>query len=72
MYNPMQDEQTHTCIAITGMACRFPGARNTAEFWQNLLEGKEAVSFFSDEELLASGASSYWTDWVTEQARKSA
>jgi hypothetical protein len=21
-------------------------------------------------ELLASGASSYWTDWVTEQARK--
>jgi acyl transferase domain-containing protein/acyl carrier protein len=42
-------------IAIIGMACRFPGARNTNEFWQNLCDGVESVSFFSDEELLASG-----------------
>jgi acyl transferase domain-containing protein/acyl carrier protein len=39
-------------IAIIGMSCRFPGARNLDEFWQNLANGVESVSFFSDEELL--------------------
>ena len=29
-------------IAVVGMACRFPGARNVEEFWNNLLEGREA------------------------------
>ena len=38
-------------FAIIGMACRFPGASNVDEFWENLLQGKETVSFFSDEEL---------------------
>ena len=38
-------------IAIIGMSGRFPGARNIAEFWENLRDGKESVSFFSDEEL---------------------
>ena len=33
------------------MACRFPGARNIDEYWQNLLAGKETISFFKDEEL---------------------
>ncbi|MBT8342953.1 MAG: amino acid adenylation domain-containing protein [Desulfatitalea sp.] len=38
-------------IAIVGMACRFPGADNTDEFWRNLIAGKETISFFNDEEL---------------------
>ncbi len=42
-------------IAIIGMAGRFPGAKNVAEFWQNLCDGVESISFFSDEELIASG-----------------
>ncbi|NET89191.1 MAG: polyketide synthase, partial [Kamptonema sp. SIO1D9] len=42
-------------IAIIGMAGRFPGAKNIDEFWQNLSNGVESISFFSDEELLASG-----------------
>ncbi len=42
-------------IAIIGMACRFPGARNIDEFWENLRNGVESIVFFSDEELLASG-----------------
>jgi len=42
-------------IAIIGMACRFPGARNLDEFWQNLQQGIESLTFFSDEELAASG-----------------
>ena len=42
-------------IAIVGMAGRFPGAQNLDEFWHNLCAGVEATSFFTDEELLASG-----------------
>ncbi|MCP3803104.1 SDR family NAD(P)-dependent oxidoreductase [Allokutzneria sp. A3M-2-11 16] len=42
-------------IAIVGMAGRFPGAANVDEFWANLTAGVESISFFSDEELLASG-----------------
>lgn len=42
-------------IAIIGMAGRFPGANNIDEFWQNLKNGVESVSFFSDDELLAVG-----------------
>ena len=42
-------------IAIIGMAGRFPGARNTDEFWANLKNGVESVSFFSDEELRLAG-----------------
>jgi acyl transferase domain-containing protein len=42
-------------IAIIGMAGRFPGARNVEEFWRNLRDGVESISFFSDEELLRRG-----------------
>ena len=48
---------TNTAIAIVGMAGRFPGARNVAEFWQNLKNGVEAIRPFSDAELLAAGVS---------------
>ena len=42
-------------VAIVGLACRFPGAANVDEFWQNLRDGVESVSSFSDEDLKASG-----------------
>ena len=42
-------------IAIVGMAGRFPQARTTEAFWQNIRDGVEAISFFSDQELSASG-----------------
>jgi len=42
-------------VAIIGMAGRFPGARNINEFWRNISGGVESVTFFSDEEVLASG-----------------
>ncbi|MFI6824211.1 SDR family NAD(P)-dependent oxidoreductase [Micromonospora sp. NPDC050187] len=31
-------------IAIVGMACRFPGARNTDAYWQLLTEGLDAIT----------------------------
>ncbi|MDT5268373.1 MAG: hypothetical protein QOH49_559 [Acidobacteriota bacterium] len=42
-------------VAVVGMAGRFPGARSIEQFWQNLCDGVESVTFFSDEELLAAG-----------------
>ena len=42
-------------VAIIGMACRFPGASSPRTFWDNLVRGVESITFFSDEELLASG-----------------
>src|SRR5436305_13775659 len=43
-------------IAVIGMACRLPGARNIQEFWQNLCGSVESISFFPDQELLSAGA----------------
>ncbi|GGD98627.1 type I polyketide synthase [Paenibacillus nasutitermitis] len=42
-------------IAIVGMACRVPGADDVSSFWELLKNGTEAISFFSDDELLAAG-----------------
>jgi amino acid adenylation domain-containing protein len=42
-------------VAIIGLDCRFPGARDAAAFWANLQGGVESVSFFSDEELANTG-----------------
>ncbi|MEJ6480687.1 SDR family NAD(P)-dependent oxidoreductase [Nostoc punctiforme UO1] len=47
--------KTGSEIAIIGIAGKFPGAKNTDEFWQNLQRGVESISVFTDEELLASG-----------------
>lgn len=41
-------------VAIIGMALRFPKANNIDEFWDNLVNGRECISFFSDDELKAS------------------
>ncbi len=42
-------------IAVIGLAGRFPKAKNVDEFWQNLRNGVEAISFFSDQELDEAG-----------------
>lgn len=45
--------RTQPCsdIAIVGMSGRFPGAENIEAFWQNLREGVESISLFSDGEI---------------------
>ncbi|UII31869.1 amino acid adenylation domain-containing protein [Fulvivirga ulvae] len=42
-------------IAVIGMSGRFPGAKNLNEFWNNLKNGYESVTYFSDEELAEAG-----------------
>jgi acyl transferase domain-containing protein/acyl carrier protein len=42
-------------IAIVGMSCRFPGARNVEEFWSNLRAGKESLSRVLAEDLRRAG-----------------
>ena len=44
-----------TAIAVIGLSCRFPGARDPAAFWENLIEGRESITFFSQAELVAAG-----------------
>jgi acyl transferase domain-containing protein/thioesterase domain-containing protein/acyl carrier protein len=44
-----------TDIAVVGMACRLPGARNPEEFWRLLRDGREARVDLSDEHLRAAG-----------------
>jgi amino acid adenylation domain-containing protein len=44
-----------TDIAVVGMSGRFPGAADVEALWRNLCGGVEAISRFSEEELIASG-----------------
>jgi amino acid adenylation domain-containing protein len=42
-------------IAIVGMAGRFPEAESVGEFWRNLCAGRDCITLFTREELLAAG-----------------
>jgi acyl transferase domain-containing protein len=44
-------------IAVVGMSCRLPGARNVDEYWTNLCAGAMSLSRVSQDELLAAGLS---------------
>lgn len=61
MSNPTEDETPlefiGTEIAVVGMACRVPGAQSPDEFWQNLRDGVEAITHYSDEQLRSAGVS---------------
>lgn len=46
-----KNEKTSKDIAIIGMSGRFPGAESIEELWEVIRDGKETISFFSDEEL---------------------
>ncbi|HEY2738966.1 MAG TPA: beta-ketoacyl synthase N-terminal-like domain-containing protein, partial [Thermoanaerobaculia bacterium] len=39
------------------MSGRFPGAKGVDELWRNLVAGREGITFFTAEELLAAGVS---------------
>jgi amino acid adenylation domain-containing protein len=47
-----REERQKIEIAVIGMAGRFPGAGNIEEFWDNLKNSVESITFFSSEELI--------------------
>ena len=49
------NEFNNSEIAIIAINGRFPGAKDIESFWQNLRDGVESISWFTDEELLDSG-----------------
>ena len=51
----MSGPRRNVDIAIIGLSCRLPGAATAEEYWNNLCDGVESVSFFSDQELVAAG-----------------
>ena|GEM_PF-881409 len=54
---PLKKPQDKRDIAIIGMSGRFPGAKNLEEFWENLKNGVESISYLSDQQLVKSGIS---------------
>ncbi|MEZ4934172.1 MAG: beta-ketoacyl synthase N-terminal-like domain-containing protein [Saprospiraceae bacterium] len=55
--HPTIQPSNHSDIAIIGMACRFPGADNIEEFWQNLLHSKDVSRMVTDTDLEEEGVS---------------
>jgi acyl transferase domain-containing protein/acyl carrier protein len=49
--NPTDNQYSGSEIAIIGLSCRFPGAKNPEAFWANLRDGVESISFLKDGEL---------------------
>ncbi|NIO87701.1 MAG: acyltransferase domain-containing protein [Candidatus Aminicenantes bacterium] len=50
-----EDSDNLNSLAIIGMAGRFPGAGNIGQFWRNLVEGIECISFYREQELIDDG-----------------
>ncbi len=50
-----EESRTGLEIAIIGMTGRFPGAQDLEQFWDNLINGRESVVFYSEAELLEAG-----------------
>ena len=46
-----EDEVDGQAVAIIGMAGRFPGANSVNALWENLCNGVESITSFTDEEL---------------------
>ena len=51
----MESIGMENAIAIIGMSGRFPKAGNIQIFWDNIQKGVEAISRFTEEELLSAG-----------------
>lgn len=56
-------------VALISMAGRFPGATDVEQFWENLCEGRDSISFFNDESLDLSVSAALRTDPTYVKAR---
>jgi acyl transferase domain-containing protein/SAM-dependent methyltransferase/acyl carrier protein len=52
---PASDFDGDGHVAVIGMAGRFPGARDLAAYWDNLLHGRESITPFSGADFVAAG-----------------
>ncbi len=53
--NDLEARSPLNAIAIVGLAGRFPGAPDINRFWDNLRNGQECLTFFTDDELQSAG-----------------
>ena len=44
----MSGHEYDTRLAIIGIACRVPGARNSQQFWENVCAGRDEITDFPD------------------------
>ena len=60
-------------VAVTGLACRFPGAADSTAFWELLRDGREGLTRCTEPDLDARGVSPRlrrhpeaprWIKWV--------
>jgi amino acid adenylation domain-containing protein len=56
-------------VALVATAGRFPGAADVEQFWDNLVAGRDTISFFDDETLDAGVAEALRTDPAYVRAR---
>jgi amino acid adenylation domain-containing protein len=49
MHKLLEDNNSES-IAVVGMSCRLPGARNIAEYWKNIASGVESIRDLDTEE----------------------
>ena len=56
--NARHERDSADGIAIVGLAGRFPGAANITEFWENLTNGVDSITHFTDAELADAGIAS--------------
>jgi phthiocerol/phenolphthiocerol synthesis type-I polyketide synthase E len=52
---PDADYEDSLDIAVIGVAGRFPGALEIDQYWRNLLDGRESLTHFTDDELRERG-----------------
>lgn len=53
--NNIPQEQNIDGVAIIGMAGQFPDAKNIDALWKNLIQSRESITFFTEEELINAG-----------------
>lgn len=56
-------------VALVAMAGRFPGAADVEQFWDNLMAGRESISFFDDATLDAGVSAALRADPLYVRAR---
>ncbi|WP_111977562.1 type I polyketide synthase [Algibacillus agarilyticus] len=57
--NTYQDEAADQdiAIAVIGVSCRLPGAEGPQQFWNNLKNGNESITFYTADEAINAGLS---------------